>query len=350
VIQLASYEAIYFGMHYLITGHTGFKGSWLTVLLQELGHEVSGYSLAGEVDSLYSQARLGKKLKNERLADIRDLETFSNFVRSTNPDVLIHFAAQSLVRESYRNPNLTFEVNVLGTLNVLQVLASMPAIKAALIITTDKVYLNNGYDKSFTENDPLGGAEPYGKSKAIADQITQYWINNNLLNRTSIVRAGNVIGGGDISSERLMPELISSYLEGNTPILRYPEATRPWQHVLDCLNAYLYCVEDLLEGNPAAIWNVGPDVNSHATVKEIQEMVANNLGKSKDEVVIERAELYEAHFLSLDSTKLRTALGWQNKYDFEEAVRETTGWHIRVENGESPDSLSKELVRNYLKK
>jgi CDP-glucose 4,6-dehydratase len=337
-------------MHYLITGHTGFKGSWLTILLQEQGHEVSGYSLAAEKNSLYARANLARNLKNECLADIRDLETLSNFVQTSKPDVLIHLAAQSLVRESYRNPILTFEVNVLGTLNVLRVLDKMNSIKAALIVTTDKVYLNKGEDKFFTESDPLGGAEPYGKSKAIADGIAQYWIDNKLLSKMSVVRAGNVIGGGDICSERLMPELISSYFHDTTPILRYPEATRPWQHVLDCLNAYLYCVHDLLAGNSGAIWNVGPDFDSHATVKQIQEMVAANFGKPKNMVQIEKSELHEANFLSLDSSKLRNSLSWQNKYSLEEAVKETTTWHSRVANGEAPEVVSQELVKNFLKK
>jgi len=337
-------------MHYLITGHTGFKGSWLTILLQEQGHEVSGYSLTGEENSLYVRAELAKNLKNECLADIRDLETFSNFVQTSKPDVLIHLAAQSLVRESYRNPILTFEVNVLGTLNVLRVLEKMNSIKASLIITTDKVYLNKGEVKFFIESDPLGGAEPYGKSKAIADEITQYWIDNKFLSKTSILRAGNVIGGGDICSERLMPELISSYLHDAVPILRYPEATRPWQHVLDCLNAYLFCVQDLLAGKAGSIWNVGPNFDSHATVKQIQEMVAGNFGKPRNMVQIEKSELHEANFLSLDSSKLRNTLSWQNKYSLEEAVTETTTWHSRVVNGEPPEAVSKELVKNFLKK
>jgi CDP-glucose 4,6-dehydratase len=264
--------------------------------------------------------------------------------------VLIHFAAQSLVRESYRNPILTFEVNVLGTLNVLRVLEKMNSIKASLIITTDKVYLDKGEDRFFIESDPLGGSEPYGKSKAIADEITQFWIDNKFLSKTSVLRAGNVIGGGDICSERLMPELVSSYFSNSAPILRYPKATRPWQHVLDCLNAYLYCVQDLIAGNSGATWNVGPNFDSHATVKQIQEIVAGNLGKPKNLVQIKNSDLHEANFLSLDSSKLRTTLGWQNKYTLEEAVTETTTWHSRVANGEAPEAVSKGQVKNFLKK
>ena len=337
-------------MHYLITGHSGFKGSWLTLLLNELGHEVSGYSLPAEADSLFNKANLYEFLKHECIGDIRDQGSLSNFVNLVKPDVVIHFAAQSLVRESYRNPALTFEVNVLGTLNVLGVLEQTKSIKAALIATTDKVYLNNGRNKSFSENDPLGGAEPYGKSKAIADSITQYWINSNLVSRTSIVRAGNVIGGGDICAERLVPELVSSYINREIPILRYPQATRPWQHVLDCLNAYLFCVEDLLAGNSGTVWNVGPDYNSTTTVKVIQEMVAANFGIETNRVKIESAELHESNYLSLDTRKLRTKLNWKNKYSLEEAVRETTNWYARVSNGEAPSSVSRELIQEFLRK
>lgn len=337
-------------MHYLITGHTGFKGSWFTFVLRELGHEVSGYSLAAEGHSLYSRAKLYEDLKNEKFADIRDFESLVRFVSSTKPDVLIHFAAQSLVRESYRNPKLTFDVNVLGTLNVLRVLERANSIKAALIITTDKVYLNKGENRAFTESDPLGGTDPYGQSKAIADEISQYWIGNKSVLNTSIVRAGNVIGGGDVCPERLMPELISNYLSGNPPVLRYPDATRPWQHVLDCLNAYLFCIYDLLSGKLGSVWNVGPDKDSQTTVKVIQEMVAINMGYDKNNVEIENAELYESHFLSLDSSKLRTNLNWHNKYNLQETLSNTTDWHLRVNAGEDPKTVTREMVREFLKR
>ena len=335
-------------MRFLITGHTGFKGSWLTVLLKEMGHDVFGFSIEDNPKTLYGRASLKRLLSGERFDDIRELDSLTDFVNIINPDVVIHFAAQSLVRESYRNPRYTFEVNVLGTLNVLQVLETIDSYSAALIITTDKVYLNGNENRSFVESDPLKGAEPYGESKAIADEMSQYWIKNDFLKRTSIVRAGNVIGGGDVCDERLIPELVSNYLSGTTPTLRFPEATRPWQHVLDCLNGYIYCVNDLVSGAPGSIWNVGPDVDSQTTVKKIQEMIAINFDIPIDNVVTEESVLLESHFLSLDSTKIRSSLGWSNKYDLEKSVKETTDWYKRVEIGEDPFCVTQSQVQRFL--
>ena len=335
-------------MRYLITGHTGFKGSWLTVLLKELGHEVFGFSNLVHPGTIYDRATLERLLSGERFGDIRDLDSLQDFIEFVKPDVLIHFAAQSLVRESYRDPKYTFEVNVLGTLNVLRVLENSDSYSAALIITTDKVYLNRNENRAFLESDPLRGAEPYGMSKAMADEISQYWINNEFIKRTSIVRAGNVIGGGDVSDERLVPELVSNYLSGRVPTLRYPDAIRPWQQVLDCLNGYLYCVNDLTSGAPGSIWNIGPDYNSHTTVKKVQEMIAGHFNMSAEDVVIEKSALLESHFLALDSTKIRTSLGWSSKYNLEQSVNETINWYKRVKIGEDPFSVTQSQVQKFL--
>ena len=335
-------------MRFLITGHTGFKGSWLTVLLKELGHDVFGFSIQDNPKTLYNRASLKRLLSGERFDDIRELGSLADFVNLVNPDVLIHFAAQSLVRESYRNPKYTFEVNVFGTLNVLQVLETLESYSAALIITTDKVYLNGNENRAFVESDPLKGTEPYGVSKAIADEMSQFWIKNDFLKRTSIVRAGNVIGGGDVCDERLIPELVSNYLSGTIPTLRFPDATRPWQHVLDCLNGYMYCVNDLVSGVPGSVWNVGPDADSQTTVKKIQEMIAINFDIPIDSVITEKSVLLESHFLSLDSTKIRSSLGWSNKYNLEESVKETTDWYKRIEIGEDPFFVTQSQVKRFL--
>jgi len=335
-------------MHILITGHTGFKGSWLTLMLKELGHQVSGYSLGFEKNSLYSLVSLHDEMSNERLEDILNFKEFSNFAAKTNPDVFIHFAAQSLVRESYRNPFETLDVNVGGTSNFLKVVREVNSDAVCLVITTDKVYLDLGREEEFSEGDPLLGSEPYGQSKAIADLLSQYWMKNQLLNRIAIARAGNVIGGGDISPERLMPELIQSYSLGKEPTLRFPNAVRPWQHVLDCLNGYLTIIKHLTSGGKSDIWNIGPDSTSHVSVQWVQEQTASLFGKERNMRLDSAPEFPETGFLALNSEKIRTELGWSNKYNLETSISETVSWHLKVQGGEAPKEVSINQIQKFL--
>ena len=336
------------GMHFLITGHTGFKGSWLTLLLKELGHQVSGYSLGFEKHSLYALASLHGEMSSEGLDDILDFEAFSTFATKVNPDVFIHFAAQSLVRESYRNPLETYDVNVGGTSNFLKVVQRVNKDAVCLVITTDKVYLDLGRNEEFGESDPLMGSEPYGQSKAIADLLSQYWMRNQLLSRIAIARAGNVIGGGDISPERLMPELIQSYSAGKEPIIRFPNAVRPWQHVLDCLNGYLTIIKDLTIDGKSDIWNIGPDSASQVSVQSVQERTAAHFGKESNMRLGSVPEFLETNFLALNSEKIRRELGWSNKYDLETSISETVSWQLRVQNGEAPKEVSIRQIQKFL--
>lgn len=336
------------GMHFLITGHTGFKGSWLTLLLKEMGHRVSGYSLGFEKHSLYALASLHEELSSEGLNNVLDFEAFSSFAIKVNPDIFIHFAAQSSVRESYRNPLETYDVNVGGTSNFLKVVRRVNKDAVCLVITTDKVYLDLGRNKEFGESDPLMGSEPYGQSKAIADLLSQYWMSNQLLSRIAIARAGNVIGGGDVSPERLMPELIQSYSSGKEPRLRFPNAVRPWQHVLDCLNGYLTIVKDLTTGGKSDVWNIGPDSASQVSVQSVQERTAALFGKEKN-VRLDSAPIFsETDFLALNSEKIRRELGWSNKYDLETSISETVSWHLKVQKGESPREVSINQIQKFL--
>jgi CDP-glucose 4,6-dehydratase len=233
-------------MHFLITGHTGFKGAWLSLLLRERGHNVSGISLEPENNTLYKSASIGKFFEHDIRCDIRDLDRLQRNFNSISPDVVIHLAAQALVRESYKDPIRTFETNVHGTINVLKASQNLPKLKAQLIVTTDKVYKNMDKLNAYIESDPLGGQDPYSASKAMADIATQSWLSSFVNAPTGIARAGNVIGGGDISTDRLIPDLIKSYTSGLTPRLRAPKAVRPWQHVLDCLNGYLSLVDAII--------------------------------------------------------------------------------------------------------
>ena len=223
-------------MHFLITGHTGFKGAWLSMLLHARGHTVSGISLQPETNSLFIQANVQKFLERDIRCDINESSKLTSYFNETKPDVVIHLAAQALVRESYNNPITTFETNVMGTLNVMKASQQLRDLKGQLIVTTDKVYKNMNKTSGYVESEALGGQDPYSASKAMADIAAQSWLSSFDNPPTAIARAGNVIGGGDICADRLIPDLIQSYSNGSKPKLRAPNSIRPWQHVLDCLN------------------------------------------------------------------------------------------------------------------
>jgi CDP-glucose 4,6-dehydratase len=334
-------------MHFLITGHTGFKGAWLSLLLRERGHKVSGLSNESVSNALYSRTNLGNFLTDDIRCDIRDLPKISKHFEEVNPDVVIHLAAQALVRESYKDPITTFETNVLGTLNVLRATQMIGDLKAQLIITTDKVYKNRGLKLGYVETDELGGRDPYSASKAMADMATQSWLSSFKNPPTAIARAGNVIGGGDVCMDRLIPDLIQSYSSGLTPKLRAPDSIRPWQHVLDCLNGYLALVEKVIDGSAEGAWNFGPIENQSKTVANVADLVGATWGVINAwEHDVERHPHEEAVLL-LDSEKARGKLGWSDKLDFEESVYWTTRWYKNVHSGNDPLDETLKNIREF---
>jgi CDP-glucose 4,6-dehydratase len=254
-------------------------------------------------------------------------------------------AAQALVRESYKDPLTTFETNVNGTLNILKACQEIPSIKAILAVTTDKVYKNTKKITGHIENDELGGADPYSASKAMADIAVQSWISSFPGDSPiGICRAGNVIGGGDISMDRLIPDLIDAYSTGRTPTLRYPNAIRPWQHVLDCLNGYLMLVDSLLVGKSVGPWNFGPSKNELRTVEDVTNAVGKIWGVAKNWELDSGLHPEETSTLVLDSQKARSELGWENKLDFAQSLEWTTNWYKDVHTGESPlQRLAKDI-------
>lgn len=334
-------------MHFLITGHTGFKGTWLSLVLHQRGHLVSGISLEPEVGSLFQQAGIGKLLHNDVRCDIRESTKLSSQFKQINPDVVIHLAAQALVRESYKNPKDTFEVNAIGTLNVLNASQQISDLKAQLIITTDKVYKNIGKTSGYVETDALGGQDPYSASKAMADIATQSWLSSFENPATAIARAGNVIGGGDVCADRLMPDLISSYSSGLTPKLRAPNSVRPWQHVLDCLNGYLTLVDALIDDNAHGAWNFGPDENQFKTVADVADIAGGIWGVEKSWENDLGNHPHEASLLMLNSNKVRTELGWSDKLSFEESVQWTIDWYKNVHNGNDPFEETLKNIRSF---
>jgi CDP-glucose 4,6-dehydratase len=334
-------------MHFLITGHTGFKGAWLSLILHQRGHRVSGISLPPEIGSLFEGADIGKHLENDIHCDIRDSTKLTSYFKKINPDVVIHLAAQALVRESYRNPFDTFETNVSGTLNVLQASKQINHLKAQLIITTDKVYKNLNKSSGYVETEALGGQDPYSASKAMADIATQSWVSSFENAPTAIARAGNVLGGGDVCADRLIPDLIHSYSSGTTPKLRAPNSVRPWQHVLDCLNGYLTLVDAIIENKAGGAWNFGPDENQSKTVADVANIVAKVWGVEKSWENDSGTHPHEASMLILNSNKARTNLGWSDKLSFEETIEWTTNWYKNVKSGKDPLEETLKNIRDF---
>ena len=334
-------------MHYLITGHTGFKGSWLALWLNSLGHEVSGISLDPIPNSLFDRANVSESIQNDFRIDIRDSDEVMSALSQVNPDVVFHMAAQPLVRESYADPRYTFETNAMGTLSLLEAVSNTPSVKAHVVVTTDKVYRNINQVAGYVESDPLGGFDPYSSSKAMADLLTQSWISSFPGTPTTIVRAGNVIGGGDVSKDRLMPDLISAYLNNKVPTLRYPNSVRPWQHVLDCLNGYLMISESLLSGKQHPMMNIGPDKESFVTVAKVAELVASQLSVEPTWNLSDTNDPHEAGLLSLDSSLAKMALGWHDKLKFTDAVTWTTDWYEKVHRQDSARRISLEQIEKF---
>ena len=336
----------------LVTGHTGFKGTWLTLLLEQLGVEVVGYSLAPEVDSLYT--RIGRQRKIlEEFADIRDLASVQNFIKRTRPTAIIHLAAQPLVIESYKTPRETFETNVLGTVNLLDSAFQSNSTKAFLSITTDKVYKNDNQGQAFKESDALSGKDPYSASKVGSEAAIAAWqqiAKSSGGPRVVATRAGNVIGGGDWAKDRLIPDLIRGFSKGEVVQVRNPLSTRPWQHVLDPLIGYLLTLQEVLKGTHIESINFGP-IETSLAVKEVVEIASDRWGASAVvKVEPSSGSVLEASKLELDSLLAMQLLDWKPAWDQKSAIQTTIDWwkgfFIEEEN---PDDLCRRDIEFALK-
>lgn len=306
--------------HFFITGHTGFKGVWATMLLSTLGHEVSGFALEPDEESLFHRAAVGTKLSHDIRGDIRDQNQLTSVMKRIKPDYVLHFAAQALVLEGYRLPRYTYETNVIGTLNVLEATAAIDSVRAQLIVTTDKVYRNQGISQTFSESDALGGKDPYSASKAAADILTQERLKSADSKPGAIARAGNVIGAGDYAKNRLLPDLVRAVRANTSIAVRNPKAVRPWQHVLDCLNGYLILLQAIEIKGVTGPWNFGPGENSSKTVSDVLEISKNIVNFTISRPDGASANLAEDPFLSLDSSKARESLSWQDYIDLDTGV------------------------------
>ncbi|MDR2259622.1 MAG: CDP-glucose 4,6-dehydratase [Azoarcus sp.] len=328
------------GKRVLLTGHTGFKGGWLSLVLAHLGAEVTGFALPPPTNpSLFALARLDRETRSI-IADLRDAGAIDRAVREARPEIVLHLAAQSLVRQSYADPAGTYATNVMGLVNLLEAARRGDSIRAILIVTSDKCYENRDWPWGYRENDALGGHDPYSSSKACAELAAAAWRASFFCAPESrafiaTARAGNVIGGGDWAQDRLIPDILRAIEAGEPVRLRRPEAIRPWQHVLDPLHGYLLLAEKLCRegGAYAEAWNFGPADDGTKPVKWLAERLAQQLSTQRQkprEIPLEidaRLHPREAHCLKLDSAKARARLGWQPRWSLETALEYTAAWY-----------------------
>lgn len=337
----------------LITGHTGFKGSWLVLLLKELGADVAGYSLPPPTrPSLFALLGLEQDCRYHE-ADVRDLAALRNAMHQAQPEVVIHMAAQPLVRASYANPVETYAVNVMGTVHLLEACRDVESVRAIVAVTTDKCYENNSWVWGYRENDRLGGADPYSNSKAACelaiDSYRRSFFASPNTAALASVRAGNVIGGGDFAEDRLVPDAARAFMANEPLSIRNPLAVRPWQHVLEPLCGYLLLAERLHAARSFAQgWNFGPRTDESRSVGDIADQLAAHWGGGAHWVQELAEHPHEAATLKLDCTKARLELGWEPRLTIEQALDLTANWYIAFSRGGDMRALTALQIRDYL--
>ena len=313
----------------LVTGHTGFKGSWLCLWLTRLGAQVTGYALEPDAaGSLFTDAAVARGMRS-LTGDVRDLSALGRAVEAARPEVVFHLAAQPLVRVSYEQPAETFAVNVMGTVNLLEALRRTGGVSSMVAVTTDKVYENLELRRGYTEKDQLGGHDPYAASKACTElAVASYRHAFADCPPVATARAGNVIGGGDRARDRLLPDVLNALMDGGKPLIRSPQAIRPWQHALDPLYGYLLLAQKLAEnpGAYASAWNFGPDEASHVSVQQLLEKLIVLWGGDAAWELMPGQHPHETACLFLDSSRARTVLGWHPHWTLDAALEQTVAW------------------------
>lgn len=346
------------GKRVLLTGHTGFKGGWLAIWLADMGAQVIGYALAPDtVPSLYVSCGLDRKVESN-IGDVRDIDRLAATVKDCEPEIVFHLAAQALVLRSYREPKLTFDVNVTGTVNVLEAIRSTSSVRSAVIVTSDKCYQEREGTHEFCETDPIGGRDPYSASKAAAESVVTAYQRSFFQNSpngpaVATARAGNVIGGGDWAADRIIPDTIRA-LAAHKPVeLRNPRAVRPWQHVLEPLAGYLMLAEKLHQHGSewSGAWNFGPGNNDELTTSGLTEMVLKRWGGGSWRATSNFDQPHESHYLKLNCSKARRILGWTPKLAINEAVAMTVDWYRDMLENAHKDCLDLSLsqLRDYEK-
>lgn len=336
-------DAFWRGRRVLVTGHTGFKGSWLSLWLQRLGADVAGFALLpATTPSLFDEAAVAEGM-GHTVGDVRDLPALGAAVAAHRPEVVLHLAAQSLVRPSYADPVATFAVNVMGTVNLLEAVRACPSTRVVVVVTSDKCFENREWVWPYREGEALGGRDPYSSSKACAELVSAAYRDSFLAAAGTAVataRAGNVLGGGDWADDRLVPDIARSMIAGEPLVLRYPDAVRPWQHVLDPLGGYLLLARRLWdEPALAGPWNFAPGGDEGWPVRRIVARLAERLGRAGEWAQQQGSLPHEAGSLRLDASKARALLGWQPRFDLDETLGLIADWYSRHSQGASAREL-----------
>ncbi len=348
--SLASFK----GRRVLVTGDTGFKGSWLCLWLHQLGAQVYGYALPPErEDDHFNQLKLDKYIEHIT-GDIRDLAAVTQAFERSQPEIVFHLAAQPLVRYSYAEPKLTFDTNVAGSVNILEAARECKTLKALVYVTSDKCYRNNEWIWGYRENDELGGHDPYSASKAAAELVFSSYQDSFFHARPNFgaatVRAGNVIGGGDWALDRIVPDAIRALRCGEPIKIRNPNSTRPWQHVLEPLSGYLMTAANLLDKPKrfSGAWNFGPDSESIRTVGDLANMLVAGWGSGKLEIAQQSNAPHEACLLHLNCDKAHQLMHWRPKWNVNRAIAETVGWYREVHEGRDAMAVSSRQIQAYM--
>jgi CDP-glucose 4,6-dehydratase len=341
------------GKRVFLTGHTGFKGSWLSLWLQSLGAHVHGLALESPTTpNLFTVAQVAASMASHTIGDIRDLKTVQKAMQAAQPNIVIHMAAQPLVRLSYVEPVETYATNIMGTVHVLQAARITPSVKAIVVVTTDKCYENKEWSWGYRENEPMGGHDPYSNSKGCAELVTSAYRNSFLHGQGIAVgsaRAGNVIGGGDWAADRLVPDILRAFEQNQPVTIRNPHATRPWQHVLEPLSGYLTLAEHLYTHGQvfAEGWNFGPKDDDAQTVQWIVEHMVNSWGKGASWQLDSGVHPHEANYLKLDISKAKDRLGWQPSWRLATALELITTWHQAYLTGAEMKKLCLAQIQQY---
>jgi CDP-glucose 4,6-dehydratase len=341
----------------LITGHTGFKGSWLCLLLNELGADVYGYALDPPTNpSLFVEAGIDN-IMTSFIGDVRDLDHLQEVFSKVQPEIIIHMAAQPLVRDSYKIPVETYATNVMGTVHLLEACRNTPSVKAVVNVTTDKCYENREWHWGYRENEPMGGYDPYSNSKGCSELVTSAYRNsffnpNNYEKHgvaIATARAGNVIGGGDWAGDRLIPDFIRAISKGEKVKIRSPYAIRPWQHVLEPLNGYLTLAAKLFTGGAgyAQAWNFGPDDNDAQNVEWITKTICEMWGENASFEIDNNPQPHEANYLKLDCSKVKAELGWFPKWNIETTLKSIVDWNKAWLKGENIRDVTIQQINHY---